>query len=244
MRGTDTQQKKRGSTAHWRLTEDANVKNVARKVSQSIADMNKGILEAEDLYQEGLILVAATPHLAARAIEGEFGLLYTRLRTELMQKFVEKMDRSGELQARKYKNVTFDDADNETKAYVLFDAGSGDYTDEAIKLLLPAVWDETYAYGLPRQDDAPEEGMPKSASNKARGNSHWAFIGDIKTGWEKTPLSIDERRALILTYGLGWTQKDSAINQGVVKSVINDRIQSGIKKITARLNGASIEEEK
>ena len=91
------------------------------------------------------------------------GVCFTRrVRTELCQKFVEKMDRSGELQARKYKNVTFDEASEEESApYTVFDDGSGDYTDEAVKLLLPAVWDESYAYGLPQREDAPEEGMPR-----------------------------------------------------------------------------------
>lgn len=240
MRGT--QQKARGSAAHWRLTENADVKNVSRKVAQSIAEMNKGVLEEDDLYQEGLILVAATPHLAERAIYGEFGLLYTRLRTELMHKFVDKMERSGELQARKYKNVTFDDIDEEVDTHTPFDAGSGDYTDEAVKLLLPAIWDETYAYGLPQQDDAPEEGMPKSASNKARGNSHWAFIADIKTGWEETPLTLLERRSLLMAFGLGWTHSLIAAHEGVDRSTITKRIDAAVKKITARLNGASIEE--
>jgi hypothetical protein len=242
VRGTNVVS--RGKRApHWKLIDDADVQNVVQKVAKSIAGMNQGILEEDDLYQEGLMLVATVPHIGEQAIIGEYGLLYTRVRTELMQRFVEKMDRSGELNARKYRNIPVEDADNEPIPSLAFDDGTGDYTEEAIKVLLPAVWDESYAYGLPDRDDAPDRDMPKSASNKARANNHWAYIADVKTGWEKTPLTRLERRALLMAYGLGYTHADIARVEGIDRSAISRRIDNAIRKIVARLNGARIEEE-
>lgn len=235
--------KKKGTAPHWRLIDNAEVQSVARAVARSIADMNQGVLEEDDLYQEGLTLIAATPHLAERAVLEEYGLLYTRLRTELRQRFVDKMQRSGELRARKYRNIAIEDADDEPQPHIVFDDGSGDYNDDAVRLLLPAVWDESYAYGLPDRDDAPEKDMPRTASNKARSNNHWAYIADIKTGWERSPLTRDERRSIFLSYAMGWTQRAIATHEGVSVSVVNDRINNGVKKITARLNGARIVEE-
>lgn len=231
-------------TVNWAVIDDPQVQSVALKVARSIAGSNQGILEEDDLYQEGMTRIAATAHLNRTASDGDYGLLYTRLRTDLLQATVEKMDRSGELHARKYKTVTTEVAEEVPQTIVMFDEGSGDYTEEAIRLLLPAVWDEAYAYGLPERDNAPEKDMPKAAANKARGNSHWAYIADIKTGWKKTPLTLDERRALVLYFGIGWTQRDIAFNQNVSLSTVNMRLNSGVTKITALLNGASLTEEK
>ena len=238
MRGTRNK-----SITHWKVVEDPRVQQVVRNAARSLADMNSGIVEIDDLYQEGLLIVAGIPKVAKHAIVGDYGLLYGEVRERLFKAHIRPLDRSGELEARKYRSIPIEDSEDEQTPPLMFDEGSGDYTVDAVKLLLPAVWDESYAYGLPDRDDAPDKDMPKASGNKARSNSHWAYIADIKTGWEKTPLTLQERRALLMAYGLGWTQADVARHEGVVKSVANDRIQSAIKKITARLNGARIEED-
>lgn len=119
----------------------------------------------------------------------------------------------------------------------------GGYTEEQIRLLLPAVWDESYAYGIPAQATDPDKDMPKASGNKARSNSHWAYIADIKTGWAKTDLTLDERRALVLQFGMGWAQRDIAYNQQVDQSTVSRRVNNAIKKIKARLNGENYDEE-
>lgn len=117
----------------------------------------------------------------------------------------------------------------------------GGYNAEQIRTLLPAVWDESYCYGLPTRDDAPEEGMPRAASNKARGNTHWAYIADIKSGWDNANLTTLERRALLMGFGLGWTHEHIASHEGIGRRTISDRIETGIKKIMASLNGTEEE---
>lgn len=235
----------RGNASHWKIVEDTRVKRVVRNAAQSIGNMNAGVVEVEDLFQEGLLIVAGTPKIAEHAVAGDAGMLYKEVRERLYKAFVRPLDRSGELDARKYKTVTPEDAEASESAasYVTFDDGSGDYNADAVRLLLPAVWDESYAYSLPEPDNAPEQGMPRAAANKSTRNSHWAYIADIKTGWEKTPLTFDERRAIFMRFGLAWTQGDIAFHERVDQSTVSRRINTAISKIVARLNGAQISEE-
>lgn len=235
----------RGNASHWKIVEDTRVKRVVRNAAQSIGNMNAGVVEVEDLFQEGLLIVAGTPKIAEHAVAGDAGMLYKEVRERLYKAFVRPLDRSGELDARKYKTITPEDAEagESAASYVTFDDGSGDYNADAVRLLLPAVWDESYAYSLPEPDNAPEQGMPRAAANKSTRNSHWAYIADIKTGWEKTPLTRDERRAIFMRFGLAWTQGDIAFHERVDQSTVSRRINTAISKIVARLNGAQISEE-
>jgi len=232
----------RGLAPNWGLIDDPQVVNVARKVSKSIADTNQGILEAEDIEQECLILIAGTPSLAERAIMREYGTLYHELRCDVLDKFVRPLLRSGEMDKRKYRTTSPELAED-TAPFVDFNDGTGDYNADTVKMLLPAVWDESYAYGLPQREDAPDADMPRVAGNKARSNSHWAYIADIKTGWNKTPLTIREKRALFMRYALAWTQEEIANHEGISQQAIAVRINAAVNKITARLNGAHIIEE-
>lgn len=229
--------------AYWNLLDDPTVRRVVRNAANSVADMNQGIVDAEDMFQEGLILVATVPGIAEKAIVGDFGLVYGDVRESLYRRHIRTLDRRGELDARKYRTVSTEDHETEPEQTVMFDAGTGDYTEDAVKLLLPAVWDDSYAYGLPDRENAPERDMPKAAANKARANNHWAYIADIKTGWETTPLTRLERRALLLVYGVGYTHEQAAQFEGVDQSTVTRRINTAIRKIVARLNGAGIEEE-
>lgn len=233
----------RGNNNHWKVLDDPKVHGVARKVARQVANNNKGFLEEDDLYQEALILIAGKPDLAEQATLQEYGPLHYALRMDLLDKFVRPLMRSGEMEQRKYKTVTTDDADDFAAPYVAFDAGTGDYNADAVKLLLPAVWDESYAYGLPDREDAPDKDMPKAAGHKARANSHWAYIADIKAAWKRTPLTNDERRALVLYFGMGMSQSDAGLIEGVNKSTVNRRLDSAVNKILAFLNGANMTQE-
>lgn len=133
--------------------------------------------------------------------------------------------------------------DEEERIPLHEDSIPGGYTEEQVRILLPAVWDESYAYGIPAQPTDPDKDMPSAAGNKARSNSHWAYIADIKAGWAKTDLTHKERRALLMQFGLGWPQPMIAGHEGVSKQTINVRIDNAIKKIKARLNGESLDEE-
>lgn len=234
----------RGLPHHWGVLDDPQVQNVARQVARSHEQNNRGLIEADDLEQECLVLIAGTPALAERAVVREYGYLYRELWADVYDKFVRPRERSGEMNIRRYKTHTHEQIvsmeEQDATGYVEFNDGTGDYNGDMVKLLLPAVWDESYAYGLPQREDAPDADMPRTAGNKARANSHWAYIADIKTGWAKTPLTLLEKRALFMRYALAWTQDEIAKHEGIAQPVVSRRIDGAVKKITARLNGAHI----
>ena len=105
------------------------------------------------------------------------------------------------------------------------------YTRRDIEELMPAIWDESYAYGMPEKQEAPEQDMPKAAASVAHRNSHWAYIADIKTGWAMADLTQKERCALVLFYGTGWKQSDIAFNQGCTQQAISPRLENAVGKI-------------
>ena len=196
--------------------------------------------DLEELRQEAFIIVS-TAGDAARAIANEdYGYLQHQLEMDLVD-LVRKEVRRTE------KNVSFemlrdacsDGSSDETfvRPYVLIETTTNDYSRDSVETLLPAIWDDTYAYGLPNHDHVPDPDMPKSQVDASRGNNLAAYIADIRTGWAKSHLTIKERRALLLAYGLGWTQQEIAYNQDVSQPTIQRRLENAIGKITARLNG-------
>lgn len=218
-------------------TGNATVMDVIRQSAKRI-DRKFESAELEDLIQEAHIFVATTPSLQ-QAIEDEnFGFLQHGLEQDLTQHCLKE-------ERRTKKNVSYDalveSADNGEADFllssVIIETASNDYSRESVESLLPAVWDDSYVYGLPQRDTVPDPDMPKGASNKAHANNLAAYIADIKFGWDKTPLTDKERRALVLAYGFGWTQKEIAFNQGVSEKTIQPRIEAAVGKIVARLNG-------
>jgi hypothetical protein len=194
--------------------------------------------EIEDLTQEAHIAISTTPNLL-EAIESEdYGLLQFRLEQDLTDLLDKEVRRTG-------RNISYDalveSAEEGGGEYLLssvvIETASNDYSRESVESLLPAVWDDSFVYGLPQKDTAPDPDMPKGSSNKAHANNLAAYIADIKFGWEKTPLTDKERRALVLAFGFGWTQREIAFNQGVSQQAISNRIEAAVGKVVARLNG-------
>jgi DNA-directed RNA polymerase specialized sigma24 family protein len=224
---------------NFTYTDNATANDVVNQAARRIHKRYAQYSELEDLVQEAHIMVA-TRGDHQRAIEDEnYGYLQHQLELDLT-------DMLDTTVRRAQKNVSYDalreaqGADEEggyITPYVVIETLADDYTRESVESLLPAVWDESYSYGMPARDDAPDPDMPKGSTNKARGNNLAAYIADIKTGWEKTPLTQKERIAVLLAYGMGWTQKQIAFNQNVTQQTIQKRIENAVGKITARLNG-------
>lgn len=225
-------------TANWAVLDLPLVQKVIDQAARRVHRRYENVIELDDLQQEATIMVVTRDNLTSAAMkaESEPGLLQHRLEQDLGDWVLPRAKQAS--QTISYDEIT-EGADEEgfILPYVVIETASNDYSRESVETLLPAVWDESYMYGLPQRDDAPDPDMPRGASNKARGNNLSAYIADIKTGWEETPLSIKERRALLLAYGLGWTQKEIAFNQGVSQQAISKRIEQGVGKIVARLNG-------
>jgi DNA-directed RNA polymerase specialized sigma24 family protein len=113
---------------------------------------------------------------------------------------------------------------------------SRNYDRRSVEALLPTVWDELAAYGL-RADDVPDPGMPKAKANPAHSNTLYAMLADIRQAWKRADIPQVERQALLLRFGLGWEYDEIGYNQGVVKSAAHYRVERGVGRMTAWLNG-------
>lgn len=227
------------TTVDWNVLDKPGVRDVASRAARKVFDRYQDSIlsDRDDLEQDALTYIASMERL--REVTDELGLLNYRLEQVLTYNLrTEVRQRSKQLS---YDKLTSEGGDDEGKTYirpyVAFETSSKSYTRESVESLLPAVWDESYCYGLPQKDSAPDPDMPRGSANKAHGNNLSAYIADIKTGWEKTPLTLKERRALVLAFAAGWTQKDIAFNQGCSQQAISERIDRAIGKIVARLNG-------
>jgi DNA-directed RNA polymerase specialized sigma24 family protein len=110
------------------------------------------------------------------------------------------------------------------------------YTRELVEQLLPAVWDHSLAYGMDNPA-VPDPDMPKAAPDKSHGNTLYAHLADIHTGWAWAPLTSAERRALLLRYGLDWPNAAIARHEAVGQSTASERVTRGVGRIVATLNG-------
>jgi hypothetical protein len=216
-------------------------KTVMDVIHQSAKRINRDydrFSEYEDLVQECHIFLATKADLREAIEDENYGLLQYRLEADLKNLLDAEVRRTE-------KNISYDalvesaqdGAGEFLMSAVVIETASNDYSRESVESLLPAVWDDSFVYGLPQKDTAPDPDMPKGASNKAHANNLAAYIADIKFGWEKTPLTDRERRALVLAFGFGWTQREIAFNQGVDQGTISRRIDAGVGKVVARLNG-------
>lgn len=110
------------------------------------------------------------------------------------------------------------------------------YTELLVESLIPAVWDQAFAWGI-QNEYAPDVDMPRAKRRcPLEATTFWAHIVDIRIAWEHCPLTMFERRALFLAYGLGMEQAEIAANQEVSQQAISKRLAKGVDKLTGWLN--------
>lgn len=115
------------------------------------------------------------------------------------------------------------------------------YDRRTVEALLPAVWDREAAYGM-KNEEAPDSDMPRAKTNPKQANALWAHLADIRAAWawaERGGVSLDEARALLLRHGLDLTLEEIALREGANKSTIARRVERGVGKIAAHLNGVA-----
>lgn len=110
------------------------------------------------------------------------------------------------------------------------------YDRPLVEQLLPAVWDQSYAYGM-TNPTAPDPDMPRAAADKAHSGALYAHLADIRTGWNKAPIPRPERQALFLRYALDLKQSDIGKRQGVTQKAVSERLARGVGRIVETLNG-------
>jgi DNA-directed RNA polymerase specialized sigma24 family protein len=116
------------------------------------------------------------------------------------------------------------------------------YDRALVERLLPTLWDPDAVFGVP-VPSAPPTDMPRGSVNKKEGNTLWAHLADIRSGWANTELTVNERRAIVLRYGMDWTETEIAKNQRTSQSRISVRLYTGVGKTVAHLNGSEFLEE-
>lgn len=222
--------------ARWDLITEETQDRIER-VARSLFETST--FEFEDLVSEAVILTATDASLI-EALDSEDlnGTFEHRLRmdlTNLIDAGIRKTKR----------NVSYEVLFEESEDYLekkLSEAQidqmdrSPTYTTEMVEMLLPTVWDPTYAYGLPERADAPDPDMPRAKANPAVSNNLAAYLIDIKTGWEKADLTLKERRAIFLRYALDYTVEECGRHELCSHQAISVRIKGGLNKITDRLN--------
>lgn len=225
-------------THDWSLLERPGVAEVIERATARIA--RRTGVDADDLQQEAGLLVAGRADLR-QAIEmaetegSSLGLLRYRLEFDLL-------DIARTLLTKASRNTSWEERYNDETDYAPAPVAlslrndTSLYTRELVEQLLPAVWDESFAYGM-RSENAPDADMPRGAANKATGGTLAAHIADIKWGWKRAPLTPNERRAILLSYGFDVTQVTASRILGVSQSSISNWLYSGVGKIVARLNG-------
>lgn len=110
------------------------------------------------------------------------------------------------------------------------------YDRRVIEHLLPAVWSPEAAYGL-RNPAAPDADMPKGSVDKRAADSLFAHLADIRRAWAACPLELGERRALFLRFALDWPDALIAARDGVTDRAVRYRVERGVGKLAAWLNG-------
>ena len=108
--------------------------------------------------------------------------------------------------------------------------------------LLPAVWDDTYAYGM-AAPNAPAPDMPSGTIDPKHGGTLFAHLADINAGWTGAELTRLERRSVFMHHGLDYAQVAIAAYEGVSEKTISVRLFTAIGKIVAHLNGGVFTEE-
>ncbi len=115
------------------------------------------------------------------------------------------------------------------------------YDRRLVETLLPAVWDSNYAYGLDTPNE-PDPDMPRASIDPAHAGTLYAHLADIHTGWDNAPLTTAHRQALLMRYGLDWTERQIAHQRGVSQQRISTLLIDGVGYIVNTLNGEPTEE--
>lgn len=110
------------------------------------------------------------------------------------------------------------------------------YTRATVERVLPAVFDPDSAYGT-KNEQAPDADMPKGHVDKKKGSDFPAHLADVRRGWDTADLSLDEKRAIVMRYGLDWTYEEIGGLFEVHKSTVQRRAERGVGKLVAHLNG-------
>lgn len=110
------------------------------------------------------------------------------------------------------------------------------YSQERVEQLIPSLWDRTYAWGM-QSETTPDPDMPRSKYKSPKeATTYWTHLIDIRMAWKHAPLTLQERRAILLYHHLGWSEKGIALHESVSQQAVSKRINKGVRTMTEWLN--------
>lgn len=102
---------------------------------------------------------------------------------------------------------------------------------------MPCLWDESLAvYGI-SNPCAPPADMPKRSVNPAHTYTHTARVADLRRAYQGAGLSVGQKQVLFLRFSLDSLLMEIAWNLSIDEHVVRRRLDSGIGKMRATMNG-------
>jgi len=121
--------------------------------------------------------------------------------------------------------------------------GSLTYDRRTVERTLPAVWDDAYLTEGFRDDSAPDPDMPKGSVDHSKGGGTVVAIADVRRAYRQADLTVGQRQALLLRFGMDEPYDDAGRLLGVSKQAVQQRCERGVGVLVAHLNGNEIEDE-
>jgi hypothetical protein len=115
------------------------------------------------------------------------------------------------------------------------------YDRALVEHLLHAVWDEGAAWGI-KNPYEPDPSMPRVKLDPTCGGTLFAYLADIRSAWREADIPQVERQALLLRHGFDWLDREIAFCQGVSRNGARRRVERGVGRLVAHLNGKAYQD--
>lgn len=227
----------------WHVLGVPGVDDVMRRAAGKVSRDYSHTISEEDAYQEACIILASRPRTVHECLADEnlgLGVVYHRLVCDLVDKVKAEGRRRTDLSSYDGLVEQYGEQADESVVEEVESprAGtSGAYSRELVERLLPAVWDEEFAYGM-RNPYTPDPDMPKGTIDKKASGTLNAHLADIRWAWQRARLERAERQALVLRFGMDLTLAEVGLRMGLSKSAAQRWVEEGVGSIHAWLNGS------
>lgn len=117
------------------------------------------------------------------------------------------------------------------------------YERARIEKLIPGVWDEWRVLELP-DDLRPDPDMPKTPQvDPRRSTDKVTELADIQRAWAGADLTLRQRQAVLLVYGLDMAVTEAATCLTVTQQTVSEHCFKGVTVLMHHLNGTTEEGE-
>lgn len=199
----------------------AQLYRVARSAARSVAASAPGVVDVEDLTQDGLLWLLEHPQRVEHATLPDGSLYFTRIVGEVARHL------SGLIRNELALAGRLDPSDRYA------------YSVKVIDLVLPYVMDPVGSMAPPVQ---VETGMPRSQSDPAESGNWHAMVMDLKTAVEKV-CSLEDKRVLFTRAVGGWTWQHFGEVLPMSGETYRLRYWDAIKRIAIYLNDGVVLED-